>query len=135
VNAIKLWKDKEKKLVDPKLFSTEAEDLAKLLAADNANSRGKKANKRTQIRKFYDEILRLDSMAQAHAEEWGNILPYVHMMVAKTSYAFGRELVSNQFLNFMRASILQIEEKEDLSVFANFFEAFMGFYRQHGPSN
>lgn len=134
MSEITLWKDKDKKLVDPTLFSTKAEDLAKNLAVDSDHSR-KKANKRTQIRRFYDEVLRLDSEAKARPEQWDNILPRLHMLTAKAAYARGRELVSENFVSFIRTSINQIDRQEDLVVFANFFEALMGFYRLHGPAN
>lgn len=135
MTEIILWKNKEDKKLDPMLFSTKAEALAKELADDNRASRGRRANKRTQVRKFYDEVLRLDMEAKSRPEEWDNILPLLHMLTAKAAYAKGRELVSDNFVNFIQGSIKQISRREDLAVFANFFEAFMGFYRQHGPSN
>jgi len=131
--GISLWKDKGKKIVDPTLFSSTAEQLAVKLAEDNKNS--KKANKRTQLRRFYDEVLRLDSEAKTRPEQWDNILPRLHMLTAKAAYAKGRELVSDNFVSFIKNAIQQIEHQDDLVVFANFFEAFMGFYRLHGPSN
>ncbi|WP_449243781.1 type III-A CRISPR-associated protein Csm2 [Desulfobacca acetoxidans] len=131
---ITLWKDKGKKTVDPFLFSTQAEALAKDLAADSERSRNK-ANKRTQLRRFYDEVLRLDSEAKTRPEQWDNILPRLHMLTAKAAYARGRELVSENFVNFIRNSINQISHQDDLVVFANFFEALMGFYRLHRPAN
>jgi CRISPR-associated protein Csm2 len=131
---ITLWKDKDKKLVDPKLFSHTADELAVKLTADCEQSR-RKANKRTQIRRFYDEVLRLDSEAKARPEQWDNILPRLHMLTAKAAYARGRELVSENFVSFIRTSINQISHQDDLVVFANFFEAFMGFYRFRNPAN
>jgi len=131
--GISLWKDKGKKIVDPTLFSSTAEQLAVKLAEDNKNS--KKANKRTQLRRFYDEVLRLDSEAKTRPEQWDTILPRLHMLTAKAAYAKGRELVSDNFVSFIKNAIQQIEHQDDLVVFANFFEAFMGFYRLHGPSN
>jgi CRISPR-associated protein Csm2 len=131
---ITLWKDKDNKIIDPTLFSSKAETLAKDLAAESEISRGR-TNKRTQIRRFYDEVLRLDSEAKARPEQWDNILPRLHMLTAKAAYAKGRDLVSEQFLHFIRNSIDQINHQDDLVVFANFFEAFMGFYRLYRPAN
>ena len=37
------------------LFSEKAESLAKQIAEEHKQSKGNRANKRTQIRKFYDE--------------------------------------------------------------------------------
>lgn len=59
----------------------------------------------------------------------------VHMLTAKAAYAQGRELISQSFMDFIRDSVDQIEDRKDLNLFSNFFEAFMGFYRLHGPSN
>jgi len=135
MEKIVFWKDREKQLVDPGLFSKTAEDLAKEIAKDSKNIRN--SNKRTQIRKFYDEIVRLTMLSKTRPkEEWEQLLPLVHMITAKAAYANGRNnLISNKFMRFLKDSINQIKEPEDLNVFSNFFEAFMGFYRLHGPRN
>jgi len=134
MTEIIFWKDVEKRKVDPTLFSAKAQDLALKLAEDNSKIR--KVNKRTQIRKFYDEVVKLDTEAKSRSvEEWDYILPLIHMLTAKAAYAKGRELVSDAFVNFIKSSIDQIKEREDLTVFAGFFEALMGFYTLHGPSN
>ncbi|MDM8526215.1 type III-A CRISPR-associated protein Csm2 [Desulfococcaceae bacterium HSG8] len=134
MSEITLWKDRENRKIDPTLFSEKAEKLAITLKEDNDKS--KKKNKRTQIRKFYDEVVRLDTAAKTRsAEEWDNILPILNMLIAKAAYAQGRDLVSKNFVKFIRSAIGQISDPKDLSVFANFFEAFMGFYRLHGPAN
>lgn len=135
MGKIQLWKDREKGVIDPQLFSSKAEELAQQLADDHKKSKGQRANKRTQLRKFYDEVLRLESEARSREGEWDRIAPLVHMLTAKAAYAKGRELVSKTFLDFIKDSVSQVKEQKDLAVFANFFEAVMGFYRQHGPSN
>ena len=135
MDKITLWKDRDKGTIDPELFSVKAKELAKRLAEDNKNSKGEKANRRTQLRKFYDEVLRLDSDAKARPDQWERILPRVHMLTAKAAYAMGRDFVSIRFLNFIEETVKQVQEPKDLSIFAMFFEAMMGFYRQYGPSN
>jgi CRISPR-associated protein Csm2 len=131
---ITFWKDKKERTIDPALFSSEAEQLAKALAGDHRESRGR-VNKRTQIRKFYDEVLRLENEERSLDHGWDKVLPRVHMLTAKAAYAKGRNLVSDQFLQFIKTSVAQVEEPEDLYIWSGFFEAFMGFYRLHGPSN
>ena len=133
MEKIIFWMDREKQIVDPELFSKTAEDLAKKIAEDSINVRN--SNKRTQIRKFYDEIVRLAMLSKSRPNEWEQLLPMVHMVTAKAAYANGRKLISDGFLRFLRNSIEQIKKPEDLKVFSNFFEAFMGFYRLHGPKN
>jgi CRISPR-associated protein Csm2 len=123
---IEFYKDKATRSIRPQLFSNDSEQLAKALAKE-------KSNKRSQIRKFYDEVVRLNLLAKANPSEWDNVLPYVHMLVAKAAYAEGRSLVTPDFVEFMKGSVNQIELGRDLDVFANFFEAFMGFYRKYRP--
>ena len=130
--TVQLWKDKEKKTIDPALFSERAETLSIQLAQECTDSK-KKHNKRTQIRRFYDEVVRLNAEARSKDANWHEILPLVNMVVAKAAYAKGRDLVSDTFLNFVRDGVKQVQTPEDLNVFANFFEAFMGFYRMRCP--
>lgn len=131
---VTLWEDKNQKKVDPKLFSETAEKGAREFAEDKKKDK-RKPNKRTQIRKFYDEVLRLDAEAKTRPEDWDFILPQIHMLTAKAAYAQGRGLVSPGFLEFIRSGVDQINEERDLRVFAMFFEAVMGFYRMLEPSN
>ena len=134
MDRIELWKDREKRIIDPELFSKVAEDWAKKINSDRTQNGKKKdkINRRTQLRKFYDEVVRLSTLAKSRPKQWENILPMVHILTAKAAYARGRDLISS---NFIRGSVEQVKEPEDLDLFANFFEAFMGFYRLYGPSN
>ena len=101
MSEIVFLKDKQNRKIDPTLFSKTADVLAKDLAAENRSN--KKSNKRTQIRKFYDEVLRLDMEAKTRPNDWDTILSLVHMLVAKAAYAKGRELVSERFLEFIKS--------------------------------
>jgi CRISPR-associated protein Csm2 len=141
MEPILFWKDESKTAIEPTLYSHRAEEMAKTMTKDHEASR-RRNNRRTQIRKFYDEVVRLDAEARKlnpdvdkDRQRWDDILPLVHMLTAKTAYANGRELVSDNFMAFMKNSVEQITEPRDLRIFATFFEAFMGFYRLHGPSN
>lgn len=128
---ISFYKEKEKRVLDPKLFSTTAEQWAKKIH----ESGGGKSNKRTQIRKFYDEVVRYNTLAKVNPGDWDNILPYINMLIAKAAYAKGRNnLITEDFVGLMKDCVEQIRDPRDLDVFANFFEAFMGFYRQYGAN-
>jgi len=136
---ITFYKDKEKRILNPTLFSDVAEKLADNIYKSGLQTKrggGPKLeqNKRTQIRKFYDEVIRLNSLAnnKTNPEEWDNILPYVNMLIAKAAYAEGRDHVSKEFTSFLKKCIGQIKDAKDMIVFTNFFEAFMGFYRKYG---
>lgn len=119
------WKDKDKKLIDPELFSSTAEVLAKKIYEEGNN----KTNKPTQIRKFYDEVLRFDSMLKTNPGEFEIMLPYLKMLNAKAAYAMGRDLVSKGFKDFISTSLNNIKDKDDFDAFAGLFEAFMGYYK------
>ncbi|MCD6306078.1 MAG: type III-A CRISPR-associated protein Csm2 [Deltaproteobacteria bacterium] len=134
MKEIQLWKDGQKGSLDPLLFSKVAEDLA-LQMKEDFEKQKKRVNKRTQLRKFYDEVLRLNMLARERPMQWDAIKPQVYMLTAKVAYAEGRELVSSNFRKFVKEAVDQVDTPEDLNVFSNLFEAFMGFYRLHGPRN
>ncbi len=129
MKKIEFWKNKETKTIDAKLYS----DIAEELANELANEAKGKVNSRNQIRKFYDNVIELDAKAKSKEHEWEHIEPIVNMLIAKAAYAKGRGLISENFLKFIKESVNQTKDQDDLNIFANFFEAFMGFYRLHGP--
>lgn len=127
---VKFWKDKEKKQIEPDLFSEKAEELAKKIAGEGSN----KINKPTQIRKFFDEVIRFDGMLKANPSEFDNILPYIKMLNAKAAYAAGRDLISKGFKEFLSSSLKQVRDKDDFYAFASLFEAFIGYYKFYSRS-
>ncbi len=129
---IEFYKDRQKKTLDPLLFSSVAEDWASKVYKSGERERDK--NKRSQLRKFYDEVLRLNALAKMSPGDWDDIHPYVNMLIAKVVYARGRNKVTREFEDMLKSCISHVQEDKDLDVFANFFEAFMGFYRQYGEN-
>lgn len=127
---IVFYRDPEKKFLDPELFSAKAEELAKSIGERGKEKEG--TNKRTQLRKFYDELARLNTLARDNPDNWPNIEPYVNMVIAKAVYAEGRKLVTEEFVHFIRDSVAQVKTAQDLDVFTTLFEAFMGFYKKYG---
>jgi len=124
---IKFWKDKDKKQIDPDLFSEKAEILAKKIFEEG--KRNNKLNKPTQIRKFYDEVVRFDNIVKASPSEFETMLPYLKMLNAKAAYAMGRDLISKGFKDFISSSLKQIKDKDDFEAFAGLFESFIGYYK------
>lgn len=119
--------------LNPVLFSTIAETCANLIYDDRkgAPNYKKEKNKSTQIRKFFDEIIRLKEKLIIGQSDWEEIAPYVNMLIAKVAYAEGRELVTTTFTSMVKECINQIEKKEDFLIFSNFFESFVAFYKLH----
>ena len=123
----KLWKNKETGELDPYLFSKEADEFAKKINGEAS----RKTNNGSQLRKFFDEIVRLNTLAMSNDSDWKLILPQVHMVVAKVAYAKGRKLVSEKFVRHLRSGIEQVKDPEDLKILASYLEAFMGFYKSY----
>lgn len=122
------WKDKAKKIIEPELFSSKADELAKEVYRGQQQSRGK-ANKPSQIRKFYDEVTRFASILKTNPDEFDNMIPYLKMLNAKAAYAMGRDLISKEFKDFISNSLNQIKDRDDFEAFSGYFEAFMGYYK------
>jgi len=124
------WKCKEKGHIRPELFSDKAEELAKMIA----NESNDRTNAPTQVRKFYDEVVRFDGIIKSKPDDFETFIPYIKMLNAKAAYAHGREsggnpLISQGFKEFISQSLKLVNDKKDFEVFASFFEAFMGFYK------
>lgn len=127
---INFWENKDKKIIKYDLFSEQAETIAKEVFSEKDN----KKNNPTQLRKFYDEVLRFDSILKTipqdkQTEEFNKILPYLMMLNSKAAYAEARDLVSKKFKEFISKSLSQVKTKDDFEAFSGLFEAFMGFYK------
>jgi len=123
--SINFWKDKDRRIVEPDLFYHTAKQQASSLIKDGNG----KMNKRTQIRRFYDEVINLKQQLKQNPEEFEIRLPYIRMLIAKAHYANGRDHVTESFVDFIKDSISQVEDVESFEVFATFFEAVMGFHK------
>ncbi len=121
------WKDKPKKQIDPELFSSRADNLAKKVFDEK---RGK-YNNPTQLRKFYDEVVRFGTILRSDPGSFEKALPYLKMLNAKAAYAMGRELVSKSFKDFISESLGQVKDGDDFEAFEGLFEAFMGYYKYY----
>ncbi len=121
------WKDKTKKQIDPELFSSRAESIALKVFSEK---RGK-YNNPTQLRKFYDEVVRFGTIFRSDPEGFEKTLPYLKMLNAKAAYAMGRELISKGFKDFVSESLAQVRDADDFEAFEGLFEAFMGYYKYY----
>jgi CRISPR-associated protein Csm2 len=116
---------------DKELFNKTADLWAEKIGT------GKGGVKNTQIRKFYDYVLKLlhKSKNMSDEEFKTELLPFVKMLNSKVAYAStrsaggGGKLVNHTFVEMMNSCINQIEEKKDLKTFKLFFEAVIGFHK------
>jgi len=112
--------------LDPSLFWEVAENLATNIG-DHPGS--DKYDKKSQVRKFYDEVLVYKSRIGNDTQVFQQNLPFIKMIYAKVAYSKGRGILSPKFDAFMKKSLMQIKTLDQFKAFALFFEAFMGFYR------
>jgi CRISPR-associated protein Csm2 len=127
---IKFYKDREKKIINKELFSSQIEEIAKEINKER-DLKKTKLNHTTQVRKFFDEVIRLKKKLGDNptSEDFEKLHPYINMINAKAAYASGRDLISKSFKEFISDSLKQIESKEDFDIFVNLFESFIGFYK------
>ncbi len=149
---VKYFKDKSKGIVNEELFSSVAEEIAKKFGQSEKKSLGKDrkgkektknlSNSKSQIRKFYDEVLRnkviIESMSSSQdssreeyeiivEREFRKRLPYIKMLKAKVTYAYVREKITSDFKKFIEENIDSIRDWEDFKVFCDFFEAVVAY--------
>ena len=121
--------DSVDKLEDDKIFSEYAEELAKEISTN------RNANKRTQIRKFYDELVMWDDKVNSNSDEserkYAENKALLKMMKAKVAYSKGRKHIDGKFMEFFNHCMDQVTSARKLHQFKLFFEAFMGYYRIH----
>jgi CRISPR-associated protein Csm2 len=118
---------------DSELFSETAKEWAKLIESHKcADERGRlkwKKTKKSQIRNFYDKVLKLYQDSKKKDSEWEDIIPFVKMLNSKVAYAETRDVVNCAFVDMMNQCITQIDSEEKLEVYKLFFEAVLGFYK------
>jgi len=107
-------------------------DIAKNLAEKIAKEGNSQTNKSTQIRKFYDAVLKLNQKAQniRESEYKTKVYPFVVMLKSKVAHARARKLVSETFEKMINICVVQANTKEKMKLFKLFFEAFIGFYKK-----
>jgi CRISPR-associated protein Csm2 len=118
--------------LDPNLFSDVAEYAAEMVHADAGN-----ANRRTQLRRFYDELVmwndRVEQVARKkdRQDRYDELAPFIKMLKAKVVYAKSRGHVDSAFTALFSHCLNKIENPETLRFAKFFLEAFTGFYRQY----
>src|SRR5690625_4687227 len=74
---------------------------------------GKDANKPTQVRKFYDEVIMWSEKTRTMADLEKN-LPFIKMMNAKVAYARGRDYVDDKFMAWFSSCLAQVEAADEV---------------------
>lgn len=115
--------------ISPKLYSDIAEEIAKAVGQGGGRDR----NKPAQLRRFYDELVALQDKVRGDKERFDQHQPFIQMLKAKVAYAQGRGKVDTNFVALLGRLIDQADDPDKLKQARLFMEAFMAFYKVHGP--
>ncbi len=119
--------------ISDELYAGIAEAKAKFLAENSS----REANKSTQLRRFYDELVLWNEKINGKGEpveraaRYKELAPLIKMMNAKVVYAEGRKHVDKNFVALFRHAIAQVKDPCTLEQAKLFMEAFMGFYKAY----
>ena len=108
-------------------------DIAEATAKDVAKDCGRDQNKPSQLRRFYDELVMLQAKVGSKGERFEQHQPFIQMLKAKVAYAEGRKKVDNNFAALLRRVVDEARDAATLKQARLFREAFMAFYKVHGP--
>lgn len=118
--------------INPNLYS----DIAETAAIEVGKQLGgRDANKGTQLRRFYDELVMLQGKVGNSQEKFSAQAPYIQMLKAKVAYAMGRKKVDANFDKLIRHLVDEIKDPATFAQAKLFMEAFMAFYKVHGPKD
>ncbi len=127
-------KRKKEEVIPPIIFNKGdlaelIRDKAKEYAEKIIDNRGSKDNY-TQIRKFYDEIVRIQQRSLNSDEiAFNKYRPSIYVLAAKSSYAVSRKVLSKSFSDFIEKNVKEIKTKDDLNNFIILFEAVLGYLK------
>jgi CRISPR-associated protein Csm2 len=116
--------------IDSKLYSDIAEAAAR---AVGEAGKSRDVNKSTQLRRFYDELVMLQERVGPDAKRFEAQAPFIQMLKAKVAYAKGRRKVDANFDKLLRKIVDEVKDASTLRQAKLFMEAFMAFYKVHGP--
>lgn len=120
---------------DEKGLASLIKDDAKKYAEEIVKHRGSRDNY-TQIRKYYDELVRIQQQSLGSDEEtFKKFLPSIYIVAAKASYAVGKKTLTQSFGIFIEKNVKSIYTKEDLNNCIMLYEAVLGYLKYYDKKN
>lgn len=84
-------------------------------------------NKRSQIRKFYEFALSVQSLLQRKGNNFEAVEAELNRLIAFANYAKSRGTVSDLFVEFIQKNVSSIESSSDMTAFIKHFEAIVAY--------
>lgn len=110
--------------LDPNLVEGQSLEWAKSFLRD------KKPLTMSQLRKFYGEVLNIETKKKA-GTDFRHLLPLIKMMKSKAAYAYsngGRnQKIPKSFKKFIELMVDAVNKPEDFDAFKIVFEAVVGY--------
>jgi len=101
-------------------------EIAKLLS-DEKNKNNKNKNKRSQIRKFYEYVLRIQDLLKRKKTGFSVVEAELARLVPYVKYAESRSTVTELFRMFVEENVKHIHDEKDLTAFVKHFEAIVAY--------
>ena len=117
------YHDDEKKKLKKEYIIDYSKNIAEALDREG----GRERNKRSQIRKFYDYLLRTEQKLYLNQNDFLSIEADLAELEPYAFYAKTRGVVSEFFLSFIKENIKAIHDEKDIRAFVRHFEAVMAF--------
>ena len=120
------YSDRKNGILRENLFSEDAKKIAESF---------QDGMKSSQVRKFYDEILKrkmIINLSKDKDKEFSKQLPYIKMVISKAYYGYNRRprTVSANFRKFLEDNINNISSRDDFFVFCDLFEAVVAYSKR-----
>ena len=120
------YRDEEKENLNPDYIITYAKNIAEALEAEGGNE----CNKRTQIRKFYEYLLRVrDKMDQKNGK-FEYVEAELMELQPKANYACSRKVVSAIYVKFIEKNLEHVKDASDMWAFVKHFEAVIAYMKK-----
>lgn len=84
-------------------------------------------NKRSQIRKFYEYALAVQSLLQRKGNNFEVVEAELNRLIPFADYAKSRGTVSGLFVDFIKKNVMSIHNTSDLTAFIKHFEAIVAY--------
>lgn len=92
-----------------------------------SNLKERDKNKSSQLRKYYDFVVRIKDTLKYNNKSFEDVLPEIKKLDYYVSYAETRGKVSKYFVDFIKQNLNNIKTKEDFFAFATHFEAIIAY--------
>ena len=112
----------------PEYIVEYSKEIAKKLADRNEWEKSNTPqNKRSQIRKFYEYVLRIQGLLRRKNDNFGAVEAELKRLIPYVDYAVSRGTVSELFQNFINDNMMAIHNVEDLNAFVKHFESIVAY--------